>query len=298
MAASLWPTGTSAPCAPGPVRWAAPAALHTRTMVDTGTTPRRHPTQRRRRMADESVPSTTPADGFEPAPEPEQAQEAAPPPPAPREPQAALRLVGGAGRIELRADDTVEELYRASYEPATPDVTLETDRVTVRYALHRLLGRISSTTETVSRFALSTRQPWDIAAPDGVTAWTQTWPASGSQVCASSAAAPVPLSSPPGEACRHGAHRHRWRLDRGHHLPSGEHPSACRRRATWPGSWWTAAAPSAPVQVNERRAARYPRSRRAATTSVSPAVALPCWSPPSPEQAGLIRPAAWSRPAA
>ena len=121
-------------------------------------------------MADESVPSTTPADGFEPAPETEQAQEAAPPPPAPREPQAALRLVGGAGRIELRADDTVEELYRASYEPATPDVTLETDRVTVRYALHRLLGRISSTTETVSRFALSTRQPWDIAAPDGVTA--------------------------------------------------------------------------------------------------------------------------------
>ena len=30
-------------------------------------------------------------------------------------------------------------------------------------------GRLSTTTETTSRFALSTRQPWDIAAPDGVT---------------------------------------------------------------------------------------------------------------------------------
>jgi len=105
-------------------------------------------------MADEIVPGTTPADV--PAPEPV-------------EPHAALRLVGGAGHVELRADATIEELYRANYEPSTPDVTLETDRVTVRYKLHRLLGRLSTTTETTSRFALSTRQPWDIAAPDGVT---------------------------------------------------------------------------------------------------------------------------------
>jgi hypothetical protein len=106
-------------------------------------------------MADESVPSTTPADVA--APEPV-------------EPHAVLRLVGGAGRVELRGDPAVEELYRASYEPSVPDVTLETDRVTVRYALHRLLGRLSSTSETTSRFALSTRQPWDISAPDGVSA--------------------------------------------------------------------------------------------------------------------------------
>ncbi len=105
-------------------------------------------------MADETVPGTTPADV--PAPEPV-------------EPHAVLRLVGGAGRVELRADAAIEELYRASYEPSTPDVTLETDRVTVRYALHRFLGRLSTATETTSRFALSTRQPWDIAAPDGVT---------------------------------------------------------------------------------------------------------------------------------
>jgi len=109
-------------------------------------------------MVDETVPESTVADV--PAPEPVD----------PVEPHAVLRLVGGAGRVELRADATVEELYRASYEPSTPDVTLETDRVTVRYALHRFLGRLSTTTETTSRFALSTRQPWDIAAPDGVTA--------------------------------------------------------------------------------------------------------------------------------
>ncbi len=91
-------------------------------------------------------------------------------PPAAVEAHAVLRLVGGAGRVELRADPAIEELYRASYEPTSPDVTLETDKVTVRYALHQFLGRISSTTETVSRFALSTRLPWDIAAPDGTSA--------------------------------------------------------------------------------------------------------------------------------
>jgi hypothetical protein len=110
-------------------------------------------------MADETVPGTTPADAPAPASAPE-----------PVEPHATLRLVGGAGRVELRADPVVEELYRASYEPSTPDVTLETDRVTVRYALHRFLGRLSTTAETTSRFALSTRQPWEIAVPDGVTA--------------------------------------------------------------------------------------------------------------------------------
>jgi hypothetical protein len=104
-------------------------------------------------MADELAPSTTPADV---------------PAPDAVEPHAVLRLVGGAGHVELRADPAVEELYRASYEPSTPDVTLETDKVTVRYSLHRLLGRLSSASESTSRFALSTRQPWDISAPDGV----------------------------------------------------------------------------------------------------------------------------------
>lgn len=105
-------------------------------------------------MTDEAIPSTVAAE--DPASDPV-------------EPHAVLRLVGGAGRVELRADPAVEELYRASYEPSTPDVTLETDRVTVRYALHRLLGRLSPSGDTTSRFALSTRQPWDIAAPDGLT---------------------------------------------------------------------------------------------------------------------------------
>ena len=105
-------------------------------------------------MTEEAVPSTGAAET--PAPEPVESH-------------AVLRLVGGAGRVELRADASVEELYRASYEPSSPDVTLETDRVTVRYALHRLLGRLSASSDTTSRFALSTRQPWDIAAPDGLT---------------------------------------------------------------------------------------------------------------------------------
>ncbi|MCY7418540.1 MAG: hypothetical protein LH650_08610, partial [Chloroflexi bacterium] len=74
-------------------------------------------------MTEEAVPSTGAAET--PAPEPVESH-------------AVLRLVGGAGRVELRADASVEELYRASYEPSSPDVTLETDRVTVRYALHRL----------------------------------------------------------------------------------------------------------------------------------------------------------------
>ncbi len=108
-------------------------------------------------MADELTPSPTTADVPASAPVPE-----------PVEPHAVLRLMGGAGHVELRADPTVEELYRASYSPSTPDVTLETDRVTIRYSLHRLLGRLSASSDSHSRFALSTRQAWDIAAPDGV----------------------------------------------------------------------------------------------------------------------------------
>ncbi len=91
------------------------------------------------------------------------------PPPVPREPVATLRLVGGAGRVELRTDPSVEELYRASYEPSQPDVVVEPGRVTVRYALHRLFGRVRSSEESHSRFALSTGLPWDIGIPDGTT---------------------------------------------------------------------------------------------------------------------------------
>jgi hypothetical protein len=77
--------------------------------------------------------------------------------------------MGGAGRVEIRSDPSLTDLYRASYEPHTPEVVVEADRVTVRYAIHRLLGRFSATEETMSRFALSTQKPWDISAPDGVT---------------------------------------------------------------------------------------------------------------------------------
>lgn len=114
-------------------------------------------------MADETIPEAAPAEV------PTEATSA--PAPAPVEPHAVLRLVGGAGRVEIRADPAIEELYRASYEPSQPDVTLDPDRVTVRYALHRLLGRLSTAGASTSRFALSTRKPWDIAAPDGVTSF-------------------------------------------------------------------------------------------------------------------------------
>lgn len=83
---------------------------------------------------------------------------------------AVLRLVGGAGRVEIRTDPAITELFRASHEPTVPEVVLEGDRVTVRYALHRLLGRFAATEETGSRFALTTARPWDINAPDGVAA--------------------------------------------------------------------------------------------------------------------------------
>lgn len=103
------------------------------------------------------------------------AQEPAPSPTwnadgAPADGVATLRLVGGAGRVEIRSDIALEELFRASHEPGTPEEVLEGERVTVRYAIHRLLGRFAATEETSSRFALSTARAWDISAPDGVSA--------------------------------------------------------------------------------------------------------------------------------
>lgn len=83
---------------------------------------------------------------------------------------ATLRLVGGAGRVEIRSDPAIDELFRASHDPNPPEVALEGERVTVRYAIHRLLGRLAASEETNSRFALSTTRSWDINAPDGVTA--------------------------------------------------------------------------------------------------------------------------------
>jgi hypothetical protein len=90
-------------------------------------------------------------------------------PGAPESEVAVLRLVGGAGRVEIRTDPTITELFRAVHEPATPEVSVEGDRVTVRYAIHRLLGRFATTEENTSRFALSPAKPWDISAPDGVS---------------------------------------------------------------------------------------------------------------------------------
>ncbi|MET0773589.1 MAG: hypothetical protein ABWZ82_10925 [Candidatus Limnocylindrales bacterium] len=82
---------------------------------------------------------------------------------------ATLRLVGGAGRIEIRTDPSLAELFRASHEPGVPEVVVEGDRVTVRYAAHRLLGKLAANEDTSSRFALSSTRAWDISAPDGVT---------------------------------------------------------------------------------------------------------------------------------
>ena len=82
---------------------------------------------------------------------------------------ASLRLVGGAGRIEIRTDSSIEDLFRASHDPGTPETVVEGDRVTVRYAVHRLLGKLAANEETNSRFALSEARAWDINVPDGVS---------------------------------------------------------------------------------------------------------------------------------
>lgn len=86
------------------------------------------------------------------------------------DPVAMLRLVGGAGRVEIRTDPGLTELFRASHDPGVPEVLLEGDRITVRYAIHRLLGKLAAGDETNSRFALSAARSWDISVPDGVTA--------------------------------------------------------------------------------------------------------------------------------
>ena len=70
---------------------------------------------------------------------------------------------------KIRTDPALDELFRSSHEPGTPEVVVEGDKVTVRYAIHRLLGRLAANEETNSRFALSSTRSWDIGAPDGVT---------------------------------------------------------------------------------------------------------------------------------
>jgi hypothetical protein len=82
---------------------------------------------------------------------------------------ATLRLVGGAGRVGIRTDPALDGLFRASHAPGSPEVVLEGSRVTVRYAIHRLLGKLASNELTDSRFALASDRPWDISAPDGMT---------------------------------------------------------------------------------------------------------------------------------
>jgi hypothetical protein len=82
---------------------------------------------------------------------------------------STLRLVGGAGRIEIRTDPSIDELFRASHGPGTPELVVEGEKVTVRYAIHRLLGKLAANEMTDSRFALSSTRPWDIHVPDGVT---------------------------------------------------------------------------------------------------------------------------------
>src|SRR6188508_3652456 len=43
---------------------------------------------------------------------------------SPTDGTATLRLVGGAGRIEIRTDPDIDELFRSSHEPGTPEVVV------------------------------------------------------------------------------------------------------------------------------------------------------------------------------
>ena len=110
-------------------------------------------------------------------------------PGGPADGTATLRRVGGAGRVEIRTDPAIDELFRSSHEPGTPEVVVEGDKVTVRYAIHRLLGRLAANEETeeltdaiqrfvaiatpIARIALRgarfTRIPWVLVASSAVS---------------------------------------------------------------------------------------------------------------------------------
>jgi hypothetical protein len=77
-------------------------------------------------------------------------------------------VVGGASHLEIGADPTIEDLYRARYfEEPVPTVWLRGDTVTVRYPRPRPLD--GSCRERSGEFVLGTRVPWRIEFRDGVS---------------------------------------------------------------------------------------------------------------------------------
>ena len=79
---------------------------------------------------------------------------------------ATLRLVGGAGRVELRTDTSIDELFRASHEHGAPEIVVEGDKVTVRYAVHRLLGKLAANEMTawIARLVGACPRCWGLVA--------------------------------------------------------------------------------------------------------------------------------------
>ena len=72
-----------------------------------------------------------------------------------------LLFTRGASHLTMRADDSMEDLYRAHFDGKVPDVRVEGGTVTVRYrpSLHRTSGEIT----------LSGRIPWTIRARFGMS---------------------------------------------------------------------------------------------------------------------------------
>ena len=72
-----------------------------------------------------------------------------------------LLFTRGASHLTMRADDSMDDLYRAHFDGKVPDVRVEGGTVTVRYrpSLHRTSGEIT----------LSGRIPWTVRARYGMS---------------------------------------------------------------------------------------------------------------------------------
>jgi hypothetical protein len=76
-----------------------------------------------------------------------------------------LEFTRGAARVNLRGDDSLTELYRASFEGPAPEITVSGGIVSVKQ--RRRFRPFDWRTQTVD-FALATSVPWDVSLRGGM----------------------------------------------------------------------------------------------------------------------------------